>query len=153
MINTFEITALEEPERSMSQKRISRKKLAYIHIVKKELDLSDSEYRDILKEVAGVRSAKYLNERKFRKLMDYLVRSGRYYIQPGGLTIKQKLFMRLLANNMGWNDIHLNNFVHRYYHKSNINELTRKEATNAIESLKRVREHAGAKQETGREQT
>ena len=140
MINAVEITALKEPERNMSQKRISREKLAYIHIVKKELDLSDSEYRDILKEVAGVRSAKYLNEKKFRKLMNYLVRSGRYYIQPGGLTIKQKFFIRSLANNMGWSDTHLNNFIRKYYHKLNINELTRKEAMKAIESLKHVKE-------------
>ena len=152
MINTVEITALKEPERNMSPKRISRKKIAFIHIVKKELNLSESEYRDILKEVAGVKSARYLSEKKFRRLINYLVRSGSYYVKPAGLTIKQKLFLRLLANNMGWNDIHLNNFVHKYYHKSNINELTRKEAMKAIESLKHVREHAEAsrKPEEGR---
>lgn len=129
------------PKRSMSQKRISRKKLAYIHIVKKELHLSDAEYRDILKEVAGVKSAKYLNGQKFRKLINHFVRSGRYYIEPGGLTVKQKLFMKLLADNMEWSDNHLNNFIHKYYHKSNINELTRKEAVKVIESLKHVKEH------------
>ena len=129
-------------------RKISRKKLAYIHIVKKELNLSDSEYRNIIKEVAGVKSAKYLTEKKFRKLISYLVQSGMYYIKPGGLTIKQKLFMKSLANNMGWSDMHLNNFIYKYYHKSNINELTRKEAINIIESLKHVREHTKAKQET-----
>ena len=37
---------------------MDKKKLAVIHIVKRELSLSDDEYRDILERVAGVRSAK-----------------------------------------------------------------------------------------------
>ncbi|MCK5162057.1 MAG: DUF1018 domain-containing protein, partial [Candidatus Aureabacteria bacterium] len=59
---------------------MDRKKLALIHIIKKELNLSDAEYRNILEQVTGVRSAKDLNEEKFRKLMHYFVRTEHYRI-------------------------------------------------------------------------
>ena len=62
------------------------KKLAAIHIVKKELKLSDEEYRNILKEVTGVSSAKELDDDKFRKLMNFFVRSKYYRINPFNLT-------------------------------------------------------------------
>ena len=38
--------------------RLTRKKLAIIHVVKSELKLSDEAYHDILKKAAGVDSAK-----------------------------------------------------------------------------------------------
>ena len=41
---------------------IDHKKLAVIHIVKRELGLSDEEYRNILHTAAGVQSAKDLDE-------------------------------------------------------------------------------------------
>lgn len=43
--------------------------LAAIHIIKKELALTEAEYRAILREVAGVDSAKYLDESGDRAVM------------------------------------------------------------------------------------
>ncbi len=120
---------------------IDKKKLALIHIVKKELKLKDKEYRDILQAAAGVRSAKELDDIKFRKLMNYFVRSKHYRLNAYGLTFKQKLFIKYLAQQMGWDQSHLSNFIHKYYQKRNINRLTRKEAIKVIESLKNVKEH------------
>jgi len=117
---------------------MDRSKLAFVHIVKKELNLSDREYRKILKDVTGVTSAKYLDEEKFRKLLKFLVRSKYYRINPYGLTIKQKLYIKFLYQHLGWTEEHLNNFIHKYYRKPNVNKLTRKEAIKAIESLKNV---------------
>ena len=54
---------------------MDNKKLAVIHIVKKELSLSDEEYRNILERVAGVRSSKDLTDSQFHKLMRYFVRT------------------------------------------------------------------------------
>jgi len=119
--------------------------LALIHIIKKELKLSDSEYRSILKQAAGVDSAKELDEEKFRKLMHFFVRSKHYRLNPYGLTIKQKLYIEYLANKLGWKKGHLDNFINKYYHKLGVDKLTRKEAMKAIESLKHVREHAGSR--------
>lgn len=120
---------------------IDRKKLALIHIVKKELNLSDVEYRNILQQATGVRSAKELDGEKFKKLMNYFVRSKYYRVNPFGLTIKQKLYIKYLAGGLGWSDEHVRNFIHKYYHKFDIDRLTRKEAIKLIESLKAVIKH------------
>ena len=120
---------------------MDKSKLAVIHIVKKELKLSDREYRRILKEAAGVSSAKDLDEQGFRKLMSYFVRSRHYRINPLGLTLKQKLYIKFLASQMNWDEGHLNNFIYKYYHRPGIDALSKKEARNLIESLKNVMRH------------
>jgi hypothetical protein len=120
---------------------VDRKKLALIHIIKKELNLTDTEYRNILMEAAGVRSAKELDEESFRKLMNYFVRSKYYQINKFGLTMRQKLYIKYLVSALGWQEEHLNNFIHKYYHKSNLDKLTRKEAIKVIESLKAIKQH------------
>ncbi len=121
--------------------KMDRKKLALIHIVKKELRIADEDYRCILERIAGVRSAKDLDDAHFRKLMVFFVRSTYYRINPYGLTLKQVLFIKSLAGQLGWNSAHLNNFIRKYYHESALEQLTRKEASNLIESLKAIREH------------
>lgn len=120
---------------------MDRKKLAVIHIVKKELNLSDAKYRSILHQVAGVKSAKELDEQNFRKLMNYFVRSKYYQVNPFGLTIKQKLYIKYLSQELNWEEEHLNNFIHKYYHKANLDKLNRREAIRLIESLKSIKQH------------
>ena len=68
---------------------LDRKKLAVIHIVKRELGLSDDEYRDILQRETGVRSAKDLDDKGFRRLMRYFTASRHYRINKYGLTFRQ----------------------------------------------------------------
>lgn len=121
---------------------MDRKKLAVIHIVKKELGLSDCEYRDILKKAAGVSSAKDLDEKGFRKLMNHFVRSRHYQRGNNGITLRQKMFIRSLAEELGWDDNHLKNFIDRYYHRGNLAGLSKSEASKVIESLKRIRSHS-----------
>lgn len=72
---------------------IDKKRLAVIHIIKKELGLSDTKYRNILWQVARVKSAKELDDRSFKRLMRFFVHSKYYKINPYGLTIKQKLYI------------------------------------------------------------
>ena len=119
---------------------IDRKKLALIHIVKKELQLSDEEYRHILFKVVGVHSAKDLDEKKFRKLMNHFVRSQLYRVNHHGMTLKQKIFIKSLAHQLHWEEEHLTNFIHKYYHENALKMLTRKEASRLIESLKHIKE-------------
>ena len=120
---------------------MDNKKLALIHIIKKELSLTDSEYRGILKEAAGVQSAKELNEESFRKLMNYFVRSKYYRVNQFGLTMRQKMYIKYLVQELGWDEPHLKNFLHKYYHKYEIDKLTKAEAIMVIESLKAISEH------------
>jgi hypothetical protein len=133
--------ALPSPAPSAPAPGLDRKKLALVHIVKKELDLGDADYRCILERIAGVTSAKDLDEAGFRKLMRFFVRSDYYRANSLGMTLKQKLFVKALARQLGWDPAHLRNFIRKYYQREGLEALDRKEASKLIESLKAVRAH------------
>ncbi|MBA3006570.1 MAG: DJ-1/PfpI/YhbO family deglycase/protease [Proteobacteria bacterium] len=120
---------------------LDKKKLALIHIVKRDLHLSDQEYRDILQQVTGVRSAKDLDETAFNRLLRYFARSKQYQINPYGLTFRQKYFIKHLLADLHWDEGHFHNFLKKYYQKTGIDDLTKGEASNVIESLKNIIKH------------
>jgi uncharacterized protein with NAD-binding domain and iron-sulfur cluster len=120
---------------------LDHKKLAVIHIVKRELALSDDEYRDFLQRETGVRSAKDLDEKGFRRLMRAFTASGYYRINTYGLTFRQKLFIRHLVDDLAWDTEHFTNFLNKYYKKTAVDTLTKKEASKVIESLKNILKH------------
>jgi hypothetical protein len=120
---------------------MDRKKLALIHILKKELNLADEEYRSILRTTAGVSSSKDLDEPKFRKLMRYFVRSRFYVLNRSGLTIKQKLYIDHLRKELGWTDDHFANFLRKYYRKTSLLALTKADAGKVIVALKHILQH------------
>jgi len=120
---------------------LDRKKLALVHIVKKELGLRDEDYRCILKRIAGVESSKDLDEAGFRKLMRFFVRSDYYRANSFGMTLKQKLFVKALVRDLAWDPAHLTNFIRKYYQRDGLDALDRKDASKLIESLKAVRAH------------
>lgn len=122
---------------------LDKKKLALIHIVKRDLNLSDREYRDTLYQVTGVRSARDLDEITFKRLLRYFTRSKRYRINQYGLTFRQKYFIKHLVEDLRWGEDHFHNFLKKYYHKTVIDELTKAEASKVIESLKNIIKHAG----------
>lgn len=117
---------------------LDHKKLALIHIVKRELNLSDQEYRDMLEQVAGVRSARNLDYEGFRRLMRAFTRSSHYRVNPHGLTLRQKLFIKHLVADLAWDQDHLNNFLNKYYKKGRVEELSRKEASKVIVALQKI---------------
>jgi hypothetical protein len=121
---------------------IDHKKLAVIHIVKRELGLSDNEYRDILHQETGVRSAKDLDKKGFRRLMRYFAGSRHYRINKYGLTFRQKLFINHLVDDLCWNVQHFKNFMNKYYKKTEVDKLTKREASKVIESLKKILAHS-----------
>ncbi len=120
---------------------IDHKKLAVIHIVKRELGFSDDEYRDFLEKSCGVRSAKELDEISFRRLMRDFAKSRHYRLNVEGLTLRQKLYIFHLVEDLGWSRSHFNNFLHKYYHKADIDSCSKEEASRVIESLKQVKMH------------
>lgn len=124
---------------------LDHKKLAVIHIVKKELGLTDRQYRDSLEAITGVRSAKDLDEAGFRKLMNHFARSKHYRARKDGLTLRQKLYVKSLKEQLNWNEWHFNNFLKKYYKKKGVEALTRKEASNLIKSLIKIIEHESLK--------
>ena len=117
---------------------IDSKKLAVVHIVKKELELTDREYRDKLEKLAGVQSARDLDDAGFRKLMNYFVRSRHYRSSKEGITFRQRMYITDLKEKLGWEGEHFVNFLKKYYKKSDINDLSKQEATKVIISLKNI---------------
>jgi hypothetical protein len=126
----------------MAPTKLDRKKLALVHIVKKELGLGDADYRRILRGIAGVSSAKDLDEAGFRRLMRFFVRSDYFRANAHGMTLKQKLFIKALARDLGWDPEHLRNFIRKYYQRDGLEALDRKEASKLIESLKAIGQHS-----------
>ena len=117
---------------------MDKKKLAVIHIVKKELSLSDEEYRNILEQVTGFRSSKDLTDSQFHKLMRYFVRTRHYRTTSKGITIRQKYFLRQLKNQLKWDDDHFGNYMHKYFHHQELESFTKHDASNLIVALKAI---------------
>jgi len=133
--------AAPSPAPNAPGRPLDGKRLALVHIVKKELGLSDEDYRCILRRVAGVGSSRDLDEAGFRKLMRFFVRSDYFRANSFGMTLKQKLFVKGLARDLGWDPAHLRNFIRKYYQRDGLEALDRKSASKLIESLKAIREH------------
>ncbi len=117
---------------------MDKKKLAVIHIVKRELSLSDDEYRNTLERITGVRSAKDLTDDQFHKLMRYFVRTHHYRVTGKGITLRQIYYIRQLKERLQWDDSHFQNYIHKYFHNRNLNTYIRHDASNLIVALKAV---------------
>ena len=117
---------------------LDHKKLAVIHIVKNELGVSDQEYRATLEKVAGVRSAKDLDDAGFQKLMRYFARSGHYRASREGITFRQRMYIKHLVEDLAWDATHCANFLKKYYKTSELGTLSKTEASKVIESLKHI---------------
>ena len=131
---------------------MDRKKLAVIHIVKKELSLSDEEYRNILERVAGVRSSRDLTDSQFHKLMRYFVRTMHYRVTGKGITLRQKYYIKQLKKDLGWDDSHFQNYINKYFHNRDLETYSRHDASNLIVALNTIlRSHRPASGETGKQ--
>ena len=117
---------------------MDKKKLAVIHIVKRELSLSDDEYRNTLERIAGVRSAKELTDDQFHKLMRYFVRPRHYRAENRGITLRQKYYLQQLKERLQWNDSHFQNYIHKYFHNRDLSTYSRHDASNLIVALKSI---------------
>ena len=117
---------------------MDKKKLAVIHIVKRELSLSDDEYRNTLERIAGVRSAKDLTDDQFHKLMRYFVRTRHYRVTSKGITLRQIYYLRQLKERLQWDDSHFRNYIHKYFHNRDLSTYTKHDASNLIVALKSI---------------
>ena len=55
--------------------------------------------------------------------MRFFVRSDYYRVNSFGMTLKQKLFIKSLAGQLGWEETHLRNFIRKYYQKPDLDCL------------------------------
>ncbi|BDU50242.1 phage protein GemA/Gp16 family protein [Haliovirga abyssi] len=117
---------------------INYKKIQLIHIIKKELNLSDKEYREILKNAVGVESSKELDDIKFNLLMKYFIKTKHYKKNRNSITLKQKLYIKSLIKKLQWDNEHFENFLKKYEHINNLEKCTKVKATNIIVALKNI---------------
>jgi hypothetical protein len=120
---------------------LDRRKLAVIHIVKKELGLTDEAYRHALEQITGAHSARELDETGFRKLMRAFARSRYYRQHSNGITFRQKHYIQHLIEALDWNENHFRNFLKKYYKTSDLESLTKRDASKVINSLKQIDKH------------
>ena len=84
---------------------LDNKQLGAIHIAKKEAELTDQEYRNLLQQVAGVDSAKYLSDEGYQAVMRAI--RDRQYARPAGRSkcpqfpAVRKIWALWLGNNQG----------------------------------------------------
>ena len=118
-----------------------RKQLALIHILKRDLKLSDRSYRTLLMRTANVRSAANLDTLGFRRVINHMHQMRRNQRGPDGITDRQCAFVHALAGRLAWDAAHLRHFLLKHYGKNNLGRLSRREGIKAIESLKNVLAH------------
>ncbi len=129
---------------------MDNKKLAVIHIVKRELSLSDEEYRNILERVAGVRSSRDLTDSQFHKLMRYFVRTLHYRVTGNGITLRQKYYINQLKKDLCWDDAHFQNYINKYFHNRDLETYSKHDASNLIVTLNAIlSSHRPTQKQTG----
>ena len=123
--------------------------LCKVHIAKKQLQLSDEEYRGILQSVAGVSSAKYLDMSGFKAVLKRFKEMGfrvKFVPSPSSnqkSTKEQKDMIRALWIELSkagklrnGSDTALNHFVRNRFKVERVEWLTPKQAGAVIEALK-----------------
>lgn len=118
-----------------------RKQLALIHILKRDLKLSDREYRALLLHTANVRSAADLDSLGFRRVINRMYQLRRSRLGSGSITDRQCAFVHALAGRLGWDATHLQNFLWKCHGEKNVGRLSRQDGGKVIESLKGVLSH------------
>lgn len=128
---------------------MTREKLAVLHVAKKQLGLSDEEYRDILNNFAGVTSAKDLAEHGFEAVMFHFAKLGfksdwnaknlgyrSGMASPRQIAMIRKLWA-LFTNGQG-DDASLGKWLEGKFKVSAIRFLDNQSAHKAVGALKRM---------------
>jgi hypothetical protein len=125
----------------------SSRQLALVHVAKKQLGLSEEEYREILKSHGGVESAKFLDDWGVDRVLRFFHTLGfkeKRRVPKRDLTIlaskSQHGLIYGLMKDLGWSQERLNGFVDRMTAKDYPEELTKREASMVIEGLKAMRD-------------
>lgn len=118
---------------------LTRKQLSLIHVAKNQIDLSDENYRTILKNNFRVGSSKDLAPYQFKELMELFSKLG-FKTITGELSQGQYKKIRKMCNLLCWNRDRINGFVKRQLGTQKpIETLSKSEANKIIEGLKGIR--------------
>jgi phage gp16-like protein len=122
--------------------------LALIHVAKKQLDMDDKLYREVLEQYAGVKSARDLCPAGFQSVMAAFERMGfkpastpqRLGRRPGFASDAQLELIRSLWQAYAGTDDErgLNSWLEKWFKISNLRFLPGYKASRAIEALKKM---------------
>lgn len=126
---------------------IPAKKIALLHVAKKQLRLDDDSYRDILRRCAGVDSAPDLDEIGFLRVMKYMTALGfrstwtkrTFGYRPGMASPAQvELMRKLWAEYHGPHDSEsaLNAWLSKYHKVSALRFVSAEKARAVIAALR-----------------
>ena len=135
---------------------LTKRQTAAIHVAKKQLDLSDAEYRAVLLRVAGVSSSKDLDGLGFEMVIDRFTHLGWrpalgrqfYGFRRGMATPAQIALIRALWDEFtgtAGTDLTLGKWLHRTFGVSSPRFVTAEHAPKAIAALKAMTGRRAAK--------
>jgi hypothetical protein len=142
---------------------MTREKLAVLHVAKKQLCLSDEDYRNLLSSIGGVASAKELNQHGFEAVMYRLTglgfqsdwskknlgyRTG--MATPRQIAMIRELWQKFTANK--GDDASLGKWIEGKFHVSAVRFLDSQTAHKACGALKRMTGNPAAKVHQGRKE-
>jgi hypothetical protein len=122
------------------------RQLALIHVAKKQLGLSEEEYREILKSQGGTESAKFLDEFGVDRILRFFHTLGFKQTKKAPkrnlkllASEAQRAMIYGLAEDLGWSRERLCGFIDNISAMYRPEELNREEAPKIIEALKAMR--------------
>jgi hypothetical protein len=124
---------------------INNRQKALLHVAKARLGLSDEEYRDILRTYGGAESSKFLNEVGLERVMAFFQSLGFQAKPARGANLRlsaseaQVRLIYYLAQDLGWVPRRLYGFMSKMTGETHPERLTKKQASNVIEGLKKMR--------------
>jgi len=118
--------------------------------ISRELGIDSDGLHDILFRETRQESMRIASDAELKKLLDALrLYQGEDQIHNDMLSKKQENYIYDLARRLGWSNDpkRLQGFVKKYYHVDRVEWLKKKDASNLIESLKKMLERAENGQE------
>lgn len=147
---------MSERQQSVRPMALTKKQTALIHVAKKQLGLSDERYRFILRKMAGVESAKDLDQTGFEYVMKAMMALGFrsdftwtfYTHQAGMATPAQVTRIRELWGAYATGDggeSALSKWLERTFKVSALRFVTEEQAERAIRALRSMNNRERAK--------
>lgn len=122
---------------------ISKAQIIKIHAAAKENGIDNVLLHDIIQEITGKKSSKELTKYEAMNVIDKLVgKTVRKEQAKGRASEKQLNKIKTLEHELGWDDNpkRLLAFIKKYARTEQLHWLTEHQASNIIESLKKVLE-------------
>ncbi len=131
---------------------LTHKQLAYLHVLKKQNDLSDAEYQDLLRHGANVQSAKELDSEGLDKVLQLMEDLGyevvRFQPAPdygnrlGMATAKQIGYLDGLRQQIfGKDNAKFQHWLEKHFNITHLRFMDKQTASKTIEGLKAMKQN------------